>query len=40
MYYVLYIIIYVHIIESLYCTPETTTTLSINYISINIFKKE
>ena len=29
-----------YITESLYCTPETNTTLQINYISIKIKKKK
>ena len=29
-----------HITDSLCCTPETNTTLYINYTPIKIFKKE
>ena len=34
MYIYMYVYVYIYITESLCCTPETTTTLYINYTSI------
>ena len=39
MHIYIYIYIYIYMAESLCCTPETNTTLQINYTSLKIFLK-